>query len=295
MSRSLSPDSSRAFTLAESLVAVAIVSLLGAFSYGALKDTWRKTRQVEDLSAGRRIIQAYLNKAADDGGVLPKGYYARDEAPDISMPDGSSVLQKAGQKVVIQRYPWHLAPYLDWKIDRNFLTWANRGQIQSGLDGLSAAPQLAGSMYYYSISVKPVFGQNAYGVGGYESYAQGEVATRLAEVPSPGQLIVFLTARDNGELGKNEGYFQVEPPRSVQNKYYMNGSSEQVPKNWSGGDYNSDDAKSFGYVALNHGNRAVAAFLDGHVALLGLDELRDSRHWSRVAQEKDDPQYVFQR
>jgi prepilin-type processing-associated H-X9-DG protein len=91
------------------------------------------------------------------------------------------------------------------------------------------------------------------------------------------------------------GYSFVEPPISAQNQYFMDGSSSSQDVSWSSGKYTKSASANFGHIALNHGKQAVVAFLDGHVALLSLEELRDSRLWSRVAQEKDDPDHVFQR
>lgn len=280
-----------AFTLLELLVSVGIVGCLAALVSLGFQSVNRKSRMAEDIAAARRIVQAYLTATADNNGILPKGRYADDEVVDVATPDGSSVLQKSGQRVVLQRYPWHLAPYLDWNVEKTYLTWANRKEFRKNQGAMAAMPRLAESQYYYALSLAPAFGQNAYGVGGYEKAGGAEVATRIASVPRPSQLIAFLSSRDN-TMG---GYFYVVPPLSSQNQYFMDGSTSSVEVKWSSGEYRAENASSFGFVAMNHSGRAVAAFLDGHVGLLDLAALRDARHWSRIAQENDDPHHVFQR
>lgn len=280
-----------AFSLMEMLVSIGIVGCLTALASMGIQSVSRQSRVAEDLAASRRIVQAYLTAAAENNGVLLKGRFLPEEAPDILLPDGSSVLREAGQRVVIQRYPWHLAPYLDWNVEKSFLTWANRKDFRKNQGALSSIPRLAEPQYYYAISVGPAFGQNAYGVGGYENAASSEVATRIASVPQPSRLIAFASARDNSM----NGYSYVEPPNSTQNQYFMDGSTTSQPLQWSSGEYRQENASAFGHLALNHNDKAVVAFLDGHASLLTLKELRDSRLWSRIAQEKDDPDHVIQR
>lgn len=279
-----------AFSLLELLVSIGIVGSLAALASVGIQSASRNARLAEDISAARRIAQAYLTASADNNGILLKRY-ATEEAPDVPLPDGSSVLRKSGQRIVIQRYPWHLAPYLDWNVEKTFLTWANRKEFQKNQGAVASLPRLAESQYYYGISVGPAFGQNAYGVGGFENAGSTEVATRIASVPHPSQLIAFVSARDNTMAG----YSYVEPPISSQNQYFMDGSTASREIKWSDADYKPNAASAFGFIALNHKGNAVVAFLDGHVALLSLPELRDSRLWSRIAQEKDDPHHVFQR
>lgn len=273
------------------LVSVGIVGCLAVLSTVAVQSASRQSRQAEDIAAARRTVQAYLTATADNNNILPKGRYTPEEAPDVLLPDGSSLLQKAGQRVVIQRYPWHLAAYLDWQVEKTFLTWVNRKDFRKSQGAMAAMPTMASAQYYYTLSVGPAFGQNAYGVGGYEEAGATEVATRLASVPRPSQLIAFVSACDSSM----NGYSFVEPPISSQNQYFMDGSTFSKEIRWSTGEYKKSAASNFGYIALNHGKRAVVAFLDGHVGLLSLDEMRDSRLWSRIAQENDDPNHVFQR
>ncbi len=287
----LSKKKGAGFTLVEVLVSVGIVGCLAGLSAVAVQSASRQSRQAEDIAAARRTVLAYLTASAENNNILPKGRFTAEEAPDVLLPDGSSLLRKAGQRVVIQRYPWHLAPYLDWKVESTFLTWVNRKDFRKSQGAMSAIPGLASSQYYYALSVGPAFGQNAYGVGGYENAGSTEVATRLASVPRPSQLIAFASACDS----TMNGYSYVEPPISTQNQYFMDGSTSATEIRWSNAEYKKSAASSFGYIALNHSKHAVVAFLDGHVGLLSLEELRDSRLWSRIAQEKDDPNHVFQR
>lgn len=274
------------FTLIEVLVSILIIGVLSSLVFCVTNGAMKKVHLVEDMAASRRLIQAYLSAATDNNGILPKGRYADGEAPDIIMPNGAP-LSTLTQKVVLTRYPWHLGRYLGWDVESTYLTWVNRKEFKNGIAQLSGMPTMASSQYYYMISICPAFGQNAYGVGGYENSVDSEAATRLSGVPSPSKLIAFVSSKDDSM----NGYSFVEPPSTVKMTLRFDGSTTSDAKEWSHEAYQSKRASSFGFIALNHQSKAIAVFLDGHTALLGLDELRDSRLWSRVAQEKDDPNH----
>lgn len=277
----------RGFTLLEMLCGTAIICVLCTLLLYGGRSCLDRARVAEDAAVSRRIFQAYISAANDQNGVLPKGRYGENEAPDVTLPDGSSLRQKSGHVVVLQRYPWHLAPYLDWNVEKAFVTWANRKEFQEMAKFASGMS----SQYYYNVSVMPAFGQNAYGVGGYETSAYSEAVTRLGSAPEPSKLIAFVSSRD----ANTKGYPYVIPPRSGQMSVYFDGSTGVRQTSWPGSAYAASQAAGFGYIALNHGERAMTVFLDGHSALMSLDELRDSRHWSRVAQEKNDPSHVVLR
>ena len=60
---------------------------------------------------------------------------------------------------------------------------------------------------------------------------------------------------------------------------------------WKTGAYDAKKASlDYGNVDFRHGRKAVTAFLDGSVRLLGIEELRDMRLWSRNA---DSENYVL--
>jgi|GEM_PF-1709012 len=280
----------RGLTVAELIVSISILAVLGGLGYGALGSARRKANLAEDVAASRRIIQAYLARAGDENGVLPRGRYPEDAIPEVILPDGTP-LSRVAQKIVLQRYPWHLASYLGWRVKENYVTWVNRPEHEKALALFGRSPALAKSQYYYLISVQPAFGHNVYGIGGWDGSPTSDAVTRLAQVAAPSQLIVFLSARGNN----SSGYSFVEPPFSAQRTYRFDGSVERVERRWPGAAYTAATASEFGYIALPHDEKAVAAFLDGHVGLLGMDELRDSRHWSARAQEADDPRYCIER
>jgi prepilin-type processing-associated H-X9-DG protein len=51
------------------------------------------------------------------------------------------------------------------------------------------------------------------------------------------------------------------------------------------------DPGNYGYVAARFDGKAVAAFLDGSVRVMTLDDLRDMRLWSKNAAINNDPNY----
>ena len=84
--------------------------------------------------------------------------------------------------------------------------------------------------------------------------------------------IVFISAGTTDV----DGYEYVIPP---------NGPRGQ----WSTAKWTKDsDPSSYGYVAARFDGKAVAAFLDGSVRVMSLDDLRDMRFWSKNAAINND-------
>jgi hypothetical protein len=133
-------------------------------------------------------------------------------------------------------------------------------------------------MYDYGLSVFPAFGINRYLVGGRINSSgsveyPSECIQKVAQAEkSP---IVFISAGTTDV----DGYEYVIPP---------NGPSGQ----WSAAKWTKDsDPGNYGYVAARFDGKAVAAFLDGSVRVMSLDDLRDMRFWSKNAAINNDPNY----
>ncbi len=263
----------RAFTLLELLVVMAIIAFLTALSvpvYSSVRKSGNKTREIH---AGRQLAAAYAAAAADDDGTLMAGYASRATAWDD--------LGREVQNPVCNRYPWRLAKYLGYKVIGSLLV-----NEQEKIADLRDQQQ----EYNYLVSLTPTFGMNSVFVGGnfqgiFSPTGLGAkrfgsfCVTRLAQAQQPSKLIVFASAHFRNGEEHYHGYHTLEPP-------LLTG------RNWAGVD-DEANPKSTGYVHLRYDQKAVAVMLDGHVELLGIDELNDMRRWSNQAAELDNPLFAL--
>jgi prepilin-type N-terminal cleavage/methylation domain-containing protein len=263
-----------AFTLLELLVVLGIIALLAGIALPVMNSVKRKGALVRELNAGRQIMAAYSNyAAANDGNLLP-GYDAT--TGEIIMPGGRSVTG-----IMCARYPWRLAPYIGGDVDQIFLVNDSRRKT-TGLPVDSFD-------YQYSASLYPAFGVNAYCVGGYKDSTNSnnfstDCVKRLAGTSRPGSLIVFASARyiESPDQPETPGFHLVVPPKLWRTEWTTPFDRGKAPS-----DYGNVDPRWDG--------KALCAFLDGHVALLGEDELTDMRYWSNTAAENDDRNFFVPR
>ncbi len=258
----------RAFTLVELLVVIAIIAILAALLLPSLARAKNKARMVEELSAARQLMLGVQMFADDRDGAMFPGY--------VSDP---STVDDRGQPLhfpVNARYPWRIVPYLSGAMALIY-SGENRGRLTQ-LRASSHAD------YVYSVSLFPSLGINSYFIGGNESefpadaanaqFGSGTVVTRIAEVRSPSDLMVFLSARSAVSGANAQGYYQVTPPYLRTRQWAASCSSALTPSQW-------------GFVAPRFNHRAVAAMVDGHAARLGLTEMQDMRHWCNRADRAD--------
>jgi prepilin-type N-terminal cleavage/methylation domain-containing protein len=260
----------RAFTLVEMLAVVAVLASLIAISVPAMGRYLNEGRKTKEISAARKLIAAYLTYAADHDGMLMAGY-KQETATDAT---GQALGFPANA-----RYPWRLAPYLDYDMHA-ILFNGNENALKDQVD------------IHYAASVSPNLGMNVTFVGG--DYGSGSdlvpseratarygpfCVTRLIQVSKPSSLMVFASAR----RGKNQvGFYQVKSPALTSAR-------------WSGKWDEDSSAESYGFVDMRYNKHAVAAMMDGHVELLDEDGIQDMRHWSNQAAEQDDPHFKLKK
>ena len=241
------------FTMVELLCGLAVIAMLAALVVGALGAAQKSGMKASEIAAGKTLMMGYHLYATENGGSLLPGYIS--SAQDVQGAHGEPL---SGQPA--SRYPWRLAPYLNYNYKAAFLATKQKIANPSELT--------------YMVSLVPSLGVNGVYVGGDESSAMNPFnpraaarygdfcVLRLNQAVKPSQLIVFASAvySDVRMGGKQQGYFKVEyPDRNVDFRY---------------------------------NNKAVVACLDGHVELLTREEMRDMRRWSNLHAQSDDPNFA---
>ena len=261
------PYHSRGFTLVEMLVGIAILGLLVGVSGAAYQKAIGKASLATEVNAGKNLVQAYLFAAAENDGRCLAAYDSAAKNQNVLNAKGRPL----GMAEAKCRYPFRLAPYFNHQMDGTILVNRNEAQIIQIMGS-------SGTMYDYGLSVFPAFGINRYLVGGRINSSgsveyPSECIQKVAQAEkSP---IVFISAGTTDV----DGYEYVIPP---------NGPSGQ----WSAAKWTKDsDPGNYGYVAARFDGKAVAAFLDGSVRVMSLDDLRDMRLWSKNAAINNDPNY----
>lgn len=256
------PRKQEAFSLVEILVAMVIIATLVSLGIGGWRTAVKRGEQVREVAAGKTLISAYLNYAAENDGRLMISHFDADEvtASDIGQivfPDGTVIDESA-----THRYPYRLAPYFNYRINGVILVNENRRQVSRAFSG---------NMEHYGTSLCPAFGINYYFLSRKPKNGLNpdESVSRLVQAPRPSSLLAFATAFSPDVNGSRiAGRFGVEPPA------YHTGLWDQNL-----------------HVDARHDGKVLCVMLDGSVSRKSVDELRDMRLWSKNAQLADDPNY----
>lgn len=262
--QTLASSSRAAFTLVELLVVIAIVAVLAGMGVRCCGAMQKKGAMVREIAAGKTLVTAAHAYAADHNGELMAGLDR--SITSVVKPDGTTVSSEAAA-----RYPFRMAPYLDWSFQGSIFVNRNEAQIQN--------KRPVGMLKDYYTSLYPAFGMNYYYIGGLrdnEGITFGEhVLTRLNQ--TEGSLVIFISAGDSS--AGVDGYCILTPPHLD--------ASFWASAEWS----KSSRPGSYGNVDARYDGKAVSVFLDGSVKLLTIRELRDMRLWSKDAYASNNPDY----
>ncbi len=249
------------FTLIELLTVVAVVAVLSAVLLPALGQCRAAARATREVSAARVLMQAYLLVPQDRRGELLPGSKNEPAYDEEGAPLGT----------FSYRWPHRLAPYLGKRLlDTLFLN----DQARYYSDLRATVPEQAS----YLFSLTPSFGLNLAHVGGI-TLGSGALdqrygpITRLEQCTAPARQLVFASTA-NRLIATDAGYFEARSPTAA---------------NWPATlDASASDA-SRGWVDFRHRDRAVTAWLDGHVSREGYASLRDMRLWAEPARRANEP------
>ncbi len=267
---------SNGFTLLELLTVSAIVVILTAIAIPVVHKVKQNGEMTRELSGAKKLIAGYLAYAVDHDGEVMVGYHNSAVAVD---QDGAAL-----KFPINARYPWRVAPYLNYEFAGSVLV--------NQMVKLLSQPG-----WEYAVSAEPSFGLNVTYVGG--DFGSGSelnpdsrmgkavgdfVVTRLVEAVAPSKLLVFSSARQGSGIGEAlPGNFMIRAPNLMQPR-------------WEDGPYNKGlHPQKFGFVDFRYQGQAVCAMLDGHVEMLGVDELRDMRRWSNQAADVNNPNHILSR
>ncbi len=272
----------------ELLIVVAVVSLLLGALFPAMRMVRKSSGLARELSTARQLMVGYRSYAYDHRGVLMPGYYLPNNGETLPATDETGA-KLSGPPPLAARYPWRLAPYLDYNL---------RGLY---VDDQLLTHLISNEQYNaYLISAYPAFGINGVFVGGDTAtgaYDQNYLnvlgkfyVTRLSQVKHAAALIVFGSARTNGLAASFaypgakvvEGYFRLEPPAFLDREWAAKYDVDCIEPCL---------AVDFGNVSLRHGFREAAiGFFDGHTGTLNESTIQDMRHW---ADQADRPDWVL--
>lgn len=286
-----------AFTLIELLVVIAIVALLTGILLPALGGARDTARATKEMAGARQMMLAYTMYADDNRGRLLVGFVpdamwnqmvARNERPRNAA--GTPVSKQPGQ-----RYPWRLAPYLDYNLEG---LYQDKRVVEAMAQGVGTPDASTGhSAMEYVVSLYPSLGLNAYFLGGGmpgDTIPFSDAGRRIFgdfhlrsfdQARNTSGLTVFASARSLAEPSLMAGYGVIEGSFVVKPPYLYSTSGRQWQASYA--DRTSNPDANSGRVSLRHNGKGVSAMLDGHAELLGWDDFNDMRRWADQADAAD--------
>lgn len=247
----------RAFTLIELLVVIAIIAILASILFPVFAQAREAARKTSCGSNVRQLGTAYQLYVQDYDETYPPAFY-----PGAA---GQTQPNNFGQF----RWPWLMLPYIkNMQLYRCPSESANFTHASCGGGCLDPA----NPFYGYLWGLFPNYGYNwGYLAPDATAAAPGAGSTSLsrgvslAAVNAPAETVMLVDSiwtPGGAPTTTVLGYFLVYPPNQWAGAPPVNGFS-------------------YGRVWPRHQQKANVVFADGHVKLLGIDQLRDESLWDR--------------
>lgn len=286
-----------AFTLIELLVVIAVIALLISIALPVLGQARKSGAQTRETAALRQVGIAYTVYAQDNRSAVLPGFLplewtlaTADSSIDFKAFSSETSEQSRLFGSLARRYPWRLAPYLNYS--REALVVDKRLRAEFG--ALPDSPDERDG-FQWAIAQSPSFGLNSTYVGGDArrgGFYQPSIArwkkyyvTRFDEPLFPDRLLIFATSR---------GYHPIDDSTIIPGRHRIEGpwqaaaETNQVPTfvPWSAplGHFDASRTPStYGHVDYRHFRKALITMFDGHGESVRVDDLRDMRRWSNQA------------
>jgi type II secretory pathway pseudopilin PulG len=272
------------------LVVIAVLGVALAFLLPAFASITSTGKQTMELNAARQLMLAYQTYATDHRDRVMPGYWTEMTARD---PLGRQI----GPGLVSARYPWRLAPYLDYNFSGLYLGEQADYLEKQDVAKFSEDPQYYESSdyqwYLYRVSLYPSLALNTEWLGGNENDGAFDPGVRqvygrfhvegLAEVRRTDKMIVFASARGEDpfvEGATHEGFFRLRSPHFRDaDGYRWFDESPDAPEYLK--------PLKYGFLSERYGGRAVVAFADSHTEAREPRSLKDMRMWANGADRED--------
>jgi prepilin-type N-terminal cleavage/methylation domain-containing protein len=288
------------FTLIELLVVIAIITLLLSILLPGLGQAKKIAAFTKESAGASQLNMAYLTYANDNRDALMPGFLkyswahpGQDAQHQFWVYDDLSSAATRMEGTTIKRYPWRIAPYLNYDT-RGLILDKN---LWDEMKARPLDPPGGGSGYQRGVATHSSFGINGTYVGGdYEHGAfrdpvmrqRGRFYVQKASEPVfPTKLIIFGSARGRHIAGGNRvapGWYRLEAPRGLS-------FSGTAAENWTALNTPTFDATrdpaDYGYIDLRHFNKFIVTHFDGHTEALSYRQARDMRRWSNEADRED--------
>lgn len=300
-------------------------SAKAAVEQGALQQAMRSYAQYAGDFKGR-VIPGYINWtwAHPYGGADPMLQKVSMRVPDDTgmgaMVSGSGYSVGLMEGWGVKSWPWRFLPYLGNALQAEVLDKSTLSEFKNRPLGTPPSPGDAPGGWQAAFAYHPSYGMNATYVGGdythgafYDNHdnqppiAGGRFYVRsIDEVNRTERLIVFASARAqdiNGTGQIRPGFYAIAAPKpSPDNR----GTALTMGGGWSaaaGLKWNPNTAPSawgdttdttdlpggnFQYgLDMRYAEKGCVAMFDGHVQMMGLDQLNDMTRWSNKATKAD--------
>jgi len=273
--------------MVEILAVATIALILVGVLLNAYQSMVDKSAMVREVGAARNLIAAHLNYSAENNGAILPG-----------QKEVAGTLDRNGNELKMfmsKRWVLRLAPYFDYQFPGTVVVNETLREYRE-MSGKKPIQGLEADVYVASIG--PSLGMNSTFVGGnYNAILDEAFSTdptvasesvygkfyvsHISQVAVPSKMIVFASARYRDANNNRTGNEHIFAPR-ISGDLRWNSSFDPA-----------GNSAASGHVDARWEGKAVAAQMDGSVALLNFQELQDMRRWSNQAAEADDPNWTL--